>query len=345
MNMKRKIALFLLLGVVLFSLVMIVPAVARSRTTRNITPSDVKVTIQWAAYDNDHAVVNYLVEDPFGAPEGYLPITCPVSKAQIVDKKGQDISGSEFTWCRPVGAGKFEVVQFYYHDFHAPPAALVVTIGNVPFIPVGNGKIKQMPFVGKFTFTDIFHPATAISLRPKASVEHNGVTLQVRRVDLSPALIRAEACLHLPSTQDWTPEAYLRVGKHKFPADEWMIPHFRKDPRIFTRRYRCYVFLFYTDIPDFRKADSARMAFGIDTLHTALPECVDARGLDKIRTIFTHHGLQPRLDSSGYYCYMPDLNDKGLSPADKETLWAYVQDALSTVVHGPWEVSLQGLHH
>ncbi len=275
-------------------------------------------------------------------PDSYLPITCPVSKAQVFDASGNDLTGVLVTSCRVIGENTYSVIQFFYNDFqNSPPELLEISVGDVVLMPVGNGKVSQLPLIGTYKFTGQFEQASDITVRPRLKVEQNGISLVVRRVDFTPSLIKVDACLTLPDTKDWIPNAYIIMGEKSIPVDEWFIPNFREDPKIFEGRERCYTFLTYTEVQDFRQMETGTISFGVSEVYTNIPECVDAQGLGKIRTELEKHGFQAQLDQSGYYCFMRDIASSGLSESEKASLFRYIEKTLREQVVGPLEVKIR----
>lgn len=338
--MNRSIIL-VLLGVLMLTLVIVVPVVANASSLSDPKASDVHVTLEWAAFTASHAAVNYVVEGRFETPAGYLPIKCPVSKAQLYDAKGKDITGAVVTSCRHEGENQYSVAQYFYNDFQSSaPETLEVTIGDITLMPVGNGEVRHFPLVGAYSFAGQFKRGAEITVYPRQQVEQHGVSLAVNRVDFTPSTIKVDACIVLPDRRDWVPDAYLSVAGRRIPVDEWFIPNFREDPKVFERCERCYTFLAYTDIPDFRQKDEGTIAFGVAEVYTNVPECVDAQGLDKIKYELEKHGFQPELDQSGYYCFMRDIFASALGEEDKASLVEYIVTTLPEHVVGPFEVEI-----
>lgn len=339
--MKRS-KLLVLSSALLLALAVVVPVFAQARSLAKPQASEVRVTLEWAAFTADHAAVNYVVEGRFETPDGYLPITCPVSKAQISDASGNDLTGIVVTSCRPVGENKYSVAQFFYNDFRSNfPELLEVSVGDIALIPVGNGKVSHLPLVGTYSFKGQFKQASDITAYPNQTVEQNGISLVVRRVDFTPSTIKVDACLTLPDTQDWIPDAYILMAGKRIQVDEWFIPNFREDPEVFERRERCYTFLTYTDVQDFTQMATGPVSFGMSEVYTNIPECVDTQGLEKIRAELEKHGFRPQLDQSGYYCFMRDIAASNLSETGKASLLKYIEETLPERVSGPFEVKIR----
>jgi len=234
------------------------------------------------------------------------------------------------------------VAQFFYNDFQSNlPELLEVSVGDIALIPVGNGKVSRLPLVGTYSFKGQFKQASDITAYPNRAVEQNGVSLVVSRVDFTPSTIKVDACITLPDIRDWIPDAYILMAGKRIQVDEWFIPNFREDPEVFERRERCYTFLTYTDVQDFRQMDTGTISFGVGEVYTNIPECVDAQGLEKIRAELEKHGFRPQLDPSGYYCFMRDIATSKLSETDKTGLFEYIEKTLPERVSGPLEVAIR----
>lgn len=332
---------FVLLGVLMLTLVIVVPGLANASSLSDPKASGVDVTMEWAAFTASHAAVNYVVEGRFETPSGYLPIKCPVSKAQLFDAGGNDITGTVVTSCRHEGENQYSVAQYFYNDFQSiAPETLEIAIGDLTLMPVGNGKVRHLPLVGTYSFSGQFKQDSEITVNPRQQVEQHGVSLAVNRVDFTPSTIKVDACIVLPDNRDWVPDAYLSVAGRRIPVGEWFIPNFREDPEVFERRERCYTFLAYTDIPDFRQMDRGAISFGVAEIYTNVPECVDAQGLKKIKYELEKHGFRPELDQSGYYCFMRDIFTSALGEEDKARLVEYIVKTLPEHVVGPFEVEI-----
>lgn len=338
--MKRS-KLPALSSALLLAIAVVIPALAQANSLAKPRASGVHVTLEWAAFTEDHAAVDYVIEGRFEVPAGYLPITCPLSKVQLFDAAGNDITGAIVTTCRAEGENKYVVTQFFYGDFQSrAPEKIELTVGDISVMPVGNGKIGYLPPVGIYSFTGEFKRDSAITVYPAQKVEQRGVSLAVNRVDFTPTTVKVDACIALPDNRDWVPEAYLSVGGMKIPVDEWFIPNFREDPGIFEGRERCYTFLFYTQVPDFRRVDRGAITFSIDEVYTNIPECVDVQGLAKIKQEMEKYGFQPKPDQSGYYCFMREIATSTLDEADKAALFEYIGQTLPEHVQGPFEVEI-----
>lgn len=338
--MKRS-KLLVLSSALLLALAGVIPVLAQSNSFARPKASEVHVTLEWAAFTEDHAAVAYVIEGRFEVPAGYLPITCPVSKVQLFDAAGNDITGSAVTTCRAESENKYAVTHFFYNDFQSRvPDKIEVTVGDISLMPVGNGKIGYLPSVGVYSFTGEFKRDPDITAYPAQKVEQHGVSLAVNRVDFTPTTVKVDACMALPDNRDWVPEAYLSVGGMEIPVDEWFIPNFREDPSIFEGRERCYTFLFYTEVPDFRQVDRGAITFGINEVYTNIPECVEIQGLAKIKQEMEKYGFQPKPDQSGYYCFMREIATSTLDEADKATLFEYIEQTLPEHVRGPFEVEI-----
>lgn len=328
--------------VFLLTLAAVVPVLARANSLVKPKASDVHVTLEWAAFTEDHVAVDYVVEGRFELPNGYLPIACPVSKARILDASGNDLTGSVVTSCRPTGENRYLVTQFFYNNYQSDlPEVLEVSIGDIALIPVGNGKVNYLPLVGTYSFKSQFKYAPDITAHPNQKAEQNGVSLIVDRVDFTPSMVKVEACITLPDTRDWIPNAYILMAGKQIHVDEWFIPNFRDDPEVFERRERCFTFLTYTDVQDFRKMDVGAVSFGINEVYTNIPECVDAQGLEKIKAELEKHGFQPQLDQSGYYCFMEEIAASKLGEADIASLFEYIEKTLPERAFGPLEVEVR----
>lgn len=335
----KRLKLPILFGALLLAVAVIAPVLVKANSFRSPKASEVHVTLEWAAFDTDHAAVNYHVEGPFDVPDGYLPITCPVSKAQVFDASGNDLTGRVVTSCRIIGENKYSVTQFFYNDFrNSQPELLEVSVGDVVLMPAGSGEVSQLPLIGSYKFSGQFEQASDITTRPGAKAEQNGISLMVSRVDFTPHLIKVDACLTLPDTKDWIPDAYILMAGKRVQVDEWFIPNFREDPKIFESRERCYTFLAYTGVQDFRQLGAGTISFGVNEVYTNIPECVDAQGLEKIKAELEKHGFRPQLDQSGYYCFMSDIANSELDETNRASLFEYIQKTLPEHVHGPLEV-------
>lgn len=339
--MKRS-KFLILSSAFLLTLAAVVPVLAQANSLTQPKASDVHVTLEWAAFTADHVAVDYVVEGRFELPDGYLPIACPVSKAQILDASGNDLTGSIVTSCRSEGENRYLVTQFFYNDFQSNlPEALEVSIGDIALIPVGNGKVNYLPLVGTYSFKSQFKHTPDITAYPNQKVEQNGVSLVVNRVDFTPSMVKVDACITLPDTRDWIPDSYIIMGGKRIHVDEWFIPNFREDPEVFERRERCYTFLTYTDVQDFQQIDVGAVYFGIGEVYTNIPECVDAQGLEKIKDELEKHGFRPQLDQSGYYCFMAEIAASKLGEADKASLFEYIEKTLPERAFGPLEVEIR----
>ncbi len=61
----KKSKLLIVFGVLVLAVAVVVPVLAQANSFRNPKASDVHVTLEWAAFDTDHAAVSYKVEGPF----------------------------------------------------------------------------------------------------------------------------------------------------------------------------------------------------------------------------------------------------------------------------------------
>lgn len=331
----------LVMSVLLLAFAAIFPALAKAGFVSGPHASDVHVALEWAAFTEDHASVNYVVAGHFEVPDGYLPITCPVSEARLFDAAGNDLTGAVVTSCRPDGDNKYTVTQFFYSDFqNRAPEKLEVAVGDIVVMPAGNGKVSHLPLVGSYSFVGQFKPISESTAYPARGIEQGRIAIVVNRVDFTPSTIKVDACIDLPDNRDWVPNAYLSIDGKRIPADEWFIPNFREDPSVFERRERCYTFFFYTGVPDFRHVDRGSIAFGVAELHTNIPECVDASGIVKIKDEMERHGFRPEIDPSGYYCFMREIVTSSLAEGEKATLFEYIEKNLPEHVQGPFEVEI-----
>ncbi len=337
--MKKLIILSIAL---LLSVGIVIPVLAQANSLKRLKASEVDVTLEWAAFNADHAAVDFIVVGNFDVPDGYLPIECPVSKTKVFDAFGNDLTGLVVTSCRLVDRGKYLVTQFFYNDFrNSRPELFEVSVGDIVLMPIGHGKVRQLPLIGTYTFKGQFQQASDITMRLSQKVERNGLSLVLTRADFTPSTIKVDACITLPDTRDWIPDAYILMAGRRIRVDEWFISNFREDPNVFERRERCYTFLTYTDVQDFRQIGSGTISFGVGEVYTNIPECVDAQALEKIRTELEKYGFRPQLDQSGYYCFMRDIAGFGLSEIDQTSLLEYIENNLPERVFGPLEVEIR----
>jgi hypothetical protein len=322
--------------------VAIISFIALTGFKKTAQATDASVNLLWAAYDNEHAVVEYEVNGNFDVPSGYLPIACPVNDVRILNSEGADITGNIFTSCRREGEGKYIVDQFFYNDFSTIlPEQVKIIIGEQVLIPAGNGEISYSPLIGEYKFDDQFQQLNEIIILPTQRTENNEYALYVQRVDYAPTLVKVDACLNFPDTRDWGPTANLVIGDKCFLADEWGL-HDYKNPNTLAGTERCYTFLFYTDIPDLVTQKTESISFKIENIHINFPDCVDSSGLAKIKDELEKFGINPKLDQSGYYCFGKDLNtNSSISYNDQAKITQYLRNALAESINVPAEVSIR----
>jgi len=341
-RLKLRRQRWILIALVICALAVVIPMGIKASTFSVPTPSDISIKVQCAAYDQDHAVVNYTIQGPLNVPSGYLPIWCPISKTQLVDASGNDLSGKVFTSCRPNGNDTYAVTQIFYNPaFSAtPPAVLKISVGDIDLIPGGGGQGTHLPLISTYSINGHFTQTVNMTYRPEASLSQNGIsqnglTLTGKRVDLSPALIKIDACLTLPDTGDWHPYAYLRMGNQTINADEWFIPDYKSDPSVLNNINRCFSFLVYSNIQDFRSAPSGSIVFGISEIATGVPECLEGKDYNKIQDVIAKQNLAVHLDPldpTGRLC---------LNTVSNPDLLNVIQQYLPTHVKGPWEFTVQ----
>lgn len=321
------------------------PVLAKVNSPGALQDKEVKelnITLEWAAFNDDHAAVDYVIEGSFDIPEGYLPVNCPVSSAKIFNASGCDVTGVVFTSCRVMGKNKYSVTQFFYNDFReTSPELLEILIGEIELMPVGDGEIRQLSLIGAYTFDGQFKKMCDITAHPDQVKQGNGVSLVVDRVDFTPNMIKVDAYITLPDTRDWIPDVYILEAGKRIKVDEWFIPNYKEDPGIFERTERFYTFLFHNDIPDFRQMETGAISFGVGEVYTNIPEAIDAKGLEKIKNHLEKYGLRPQLDKNGYYSFMIDITESKLEKRAKADLFGYIKETLTERVPGPLEVKIR----
>jgi hypothetical protein len=341
MKNKMKKSIYLIPIFTFIVIAIAVPVLAQSNSVRIPRSSEVRVTLKWAAFDADHAAVDYDIEGWFEVPGGYLPVACPISKGQIFDADDNEFTGYVFTSCRKVNENKYNVTQFFYNDFQGnPPRRLEISVGDIVMMPAGDGDVMHLPLIGTYTFNNQFELAPNITEHPNQTSEHKGFSVAVNRVDFTPSMIKVDACLTYPDTRDWIADSYIIMGGQRILIDEWFIPSFRA-PETFESPERCYTFLAYSALQDFRKMKPGTILFGIDRVYTNIPECVDAQTLAKIRPGLEKYGLRPELGESGYFCFMRNIPNYDLSSEDQTSLFEYIRESLEEYVIGPAVVEIR----
>ena len=342
---KSKIA-WLIAACFLLTLMIVVPVIARTSNQGESQNQDVKVTLAWAAYDADHLAFDLVIEGDFSVPVEYTPISCPVSQVLVLDPAGNEITGETFKSCRLVDDNTYMLTQFLYGDFTTTvPEEIEVHVGDLELSPVAYVDSGHMPLIGVYTFEGPLTQSSEISAYPEGSVEKNGLSLVVERVDFTPSLVKVDACIGLPDNGDWIPGTSLIMNGENIEIDEWLIPDFRENPEIFEKSERCYVFLAHTAVKDFREMKEGEISFVLDKVTMNVAESLSAEDMEKVLAQLEDYDLSFEADESGNYSlaslYGGGEDDSGLDVYERTNLLNLIREILSDPRLGPLVIDIR----
>jgi len=344
--MKKSKLLLLVLGIILLTLVVAVPVIARAKNQTEIQTPEAQVSLAWAAYDADHLAFDLIIKGDFSVSEEYLPIHCPVSKVQVFDAAGNILAGTTTKSCRPLGDDTYALTQFLYSDFREnTPVQIEVYVGDIVLSPVGYGEVGHLPLIDVYNFEGPFDHSMQISAFPEGRVENDSLSLVVERVDFTPSLVKVDACINLPDAGDWIPSASLIMGDEQVQIDEWFIPNFREDPQIFERSERCYTFLAHQGVKDFRELGEGDISFVLDEVAMNIAESIDSEDLEKIKPELEKYNLPVEIDDSGSFplsfIYGRGAVVATLDETEQAQLVNFIRETLSDVRSGPLVIDIR----
>jgi hypothetical protein len=173
-----------------------------------------------------------------------------------------------------------------------------------------------------------------------STLEVKGVSLQLSGVLASNDTLQVKLCIHLPSTDDWNPEASLIVGRQTVPAQGWGLLN-SKNPATYASLDRCYQFSFA--LPKGFQTQSTPLQVEVERLFIPPPDmptaeqCAQAQQkLDAERSgIKFTCNLQPNQGGWGY-----NLLQKAQGMSDDQA-GSLIMDAFKQkVIEGPWKFNV-----
>lgn len=324
-----------------------------------ITQNGITVNIYWVYADHARIAIAYEVRG-VEYPDGFA-VLCPVRSMTINISPGnlQDTYLSYggdtehlVSSCFHQSDGSF----FLTHNFYLPEfekntefdLTVDISVGGM-FTTTSNGIRADIPDYGVFHFQQKVPNNGNLTIEHEESVEKDGITIQMHRIEINPSIINAYMCFSYENLKGWHPELSLSFRDKKIKAEPLSI--FRTDLAYGATRsetftsHRCYRFGMPTDrfeilsnLPDQIKITVENIT--TDALEAATQDdCDDAR--EKVQQSYSDLDFNcfiENTDDGGYGVFLDIINvPNGMERIDAQII---AEEGFVDVVNGPWDFSI-----
>ncbi len=186
-------------------------------------------------------------------------------------------------------------------------------------------------------------PATQVppSSQDRTTQTVRDISFRLSGVRASANILQVELCIHLPSTENWIPEAGLVVGGQTFPAHGWVLLN-SKDAATYISRDRCYRFSF--SVPEGARSQAFAAQLVVYKLYTPAPDMPTeeqcARAQQKLQEANTGIKFACRLyPDQGSWGY--DILEKPQNMSEDQASLLINQAFIEKTAEGPWKFSVE----
>jgi hypothetical protein len=286
------------------------------------------IHIRWTYLDATRFGVEYDIQG-VEALQGTRTL-CPVTSVVYTEQNKKPVTQKTADlYCVQTTSDSFFVSQ----SFERRPS-VATSVTSLLRIAVKPNAVSDVSTDNTFDFHLTLLESSGQSLTGPIVQSHNGVPITLMYASINPSLTVADLCIDLPTNADWLPESVLSVGDNTVYGN-WRLLN-ADNPKTFESTHRCYRYQYPLTIGS--DSTDSTVVLTVPKLQTSIPEQIDAPALNTARYQLQDIGIaiDVILLESGYSFSVVQ------KPIDmtEEKAHAYVIDALTSTVKGPWSFTI-----